>query len=186
MDGLSKAAYNVLDVPFTKLGAKIEKRRRAEGVYPPTEIYMPSPEDSQDCFRNYTEDVARRQQLGQLKPGEDVKVDANGRVQVSGQVAVMKINGLLCKVIFDHNPTNEFYVEESFPLDWMYPYETPFGIIMKNQPPAGHHLVGRCFQKGPRVLEPILRAALRQLDHLRHHRPANRRLRGKSLSAQQF
>ena len=46
-------------------------------------------------------------------------------------VAVMKINGLLCKVIFDQNPTNEFYVEESFPLDWMYNYETPFGVIMK-------------------------------------------------------
>jgi tetratricopeptide (TPR) repeat protein len=53
------------------------------------------------------------------------------QVQVGGQVAVMKINGLLCKVIFDHNPGNEFYVEESFPLDWMFPYETPFGIIMK-------------------------------------------------------
>ena len=59
--------------------------------------------------------------------------NANGQVsvQVAGQVAVMKINGLLCKVIFDHNPTNEFYVEESFPLDWMFPYETPFGVIMK-------------------------------------------------------
>src|SRR5471030_1169667 len=43
----------------------------------------------------------------------------------------MMINGLLCKVIFDQNPTNDFYVEESFPLDWMYPYETPSGIIMK-------------------------------------------------------
>jgi tetratricopeptide (TPR) repeat protein len=43
----------------------------------------------------------------------------------------MNINGLLTKVIFDHNPDNEFYVEESFPLDWMYPYLSPFGIIMK-------------------------------------------------------
>jgi len=43
----------------------------------------------------------------------------------------MSINGLLTKVIFDKNPTNEFYVEESFPLDWMYDYLTPFGIIMK-------------------------------------------------------
>jgi tetratricopeptide (TPR) repeat protein len=43
----------------------------------------------------------------------------------------MMINGLLCRVIFDHNPTNSFYIEESFPLEWMYPYETPFGIIMK-------------------------------------------------------
>jgi len=55
----------------------------------------------------------------------------NGRVSVSGQVAVMSINGLLTKVIFDKNPDHEFYVEESFPLDWMYPYLTPFGVIMK-------------------------------------------------------
>jgi tetratricopeptide (TPR) repeat protein len=130
VQGIPRAAFRLLDVPFTKLGAKIEARRRAEGVYPPNEIYIPSPDDSQACFQQYTEDVARRQQLGQLKPGEDVRND-NGRVQVSGQVAVMMINGLLCKVIFDHNPTNEFYVEESFPLDWMYPYETPSGIIMK-------------------------------------------------------
>jgi tetratricopeptide (TPR) repeat protein len=127
---LSDIAYYVLDVPFTKLGAKVEARRRAEGVYPPNEIYIPSPQDSQDCFQSYTEDVAKRQAAGQLRPGETVNVEG-GRVQVSGQVAVMMINGLLCKVIFDKNPTNEFYIEESFPLDWMYPYETPFGDIMK-------------------------------------------------------
>ena len=67
----------------------------------------------------------------QVKPGEDVHVDAGGHVQVSGQVAVMAINGLLTKIIFDHNPTNEFFVEESFPLDWMFPNLTPFGVIMK-------------------------------------------------------
>ncbi len=32
-------------------GANIEARRRAEGVYPPNEIYIPSPEDSQNCFQ---------------------------------------------------------------------------------------------------------------------------------------
>ena len=101
------------------------------GVYPDREIYIPSPEDSQQCFQDYMEDVQHRMQLGQMMPGEDVHVDPGGRMQVSGQVAVMMINGLLCKVIFDHNPNNEFYIEESFPLPWMYPYETPFGIIMK-------------------------------------------------------
>jgi thioredoxin-like negative regulator of GroEL len=131
IEGIASLIDSALDKPFTKLGAKVEARRRAEGVYPSSEIYIPSPEDSQTCFQQYTDDVARRQQLNQLKPGEDVHVDAGGRVQVSGQVAVMEINGLLCKVIFDHNPTNDFYVEESFPLDWMYPYETPSGIIMK-------------------------------------------------------
>jgi tetratricopeptide (TPR) repeat protein len=102
------------------------------GIYPDREIYTPSPEDSQRCFSEYMADAQRRLQLNQLKPGEDVKFDKDsGRVQVSGQVAVMAINGLLTKVIFDHNPKNEFFVEESFPLDWMYPYLTPFGIIMK-------------------------------------------------------
>jgi tetratricopeptide (TPR) repeat protein len=128
--GINSMLYQCLDRPFTAWGAYVEKYRRARGVYPPSEIYIPSPEDSQRCFEDYTQDVARRQQLGQLKPGEDVHIE-NGRVQVAGQVAVMNINGLLCKVIFDNNPTNSFYVEESFPLDWMYPYETPFGIIMK-------------------------------------------------------
>ncbi len=100
------------------------------GVYPDREIYTPTVDDSQKCFNDYLVDAQRRLQLNQLKPGEDVKVVDN-RVQVSGQVAVMAINGLLTKVIFDHNPKNEFFVEESFPLDWMYPYLTPYGVIMK-------------------------------------------------------
>jgi len=118
IEGSASLLYNILDVPFTAWGKHVEARRRAEGVYPPNEIYIPSPEDSQNCFYEY----ARRKQIA---------AGADGRVQISGQVDVMNINGLLCKVIFDHNPTNEFYIEESFPLDWMYPYETPFGIIMK-------------------------------------------------------
>jgi tetratricopeptide (TPR) repeat protein len=108
-----------------------EMAKSLGGVYPDREIYIPSLEDSQRCFQQYMEDVQRRMQLNQLTPGENVSVDANGKMQVSGQVAVMMINGLLCKVIFDHNPKNEFFIEESFPLPWMYPYETPFGIIMK-------------------------------------------------------
>ena len=107
-----------------------EIARSLGGVYPDREIYSATPDDSQRCFQEYMADASRRMQLNQLKPGEDVKVIDN-RVQVSGQVAVMNINGLLTKVIFDHNPKNEFFVEESFPLDWMYPHLTPFGIIMK-------------------------------------------------------
>jgi hypothetical protein len=76
--------------------------------------------------------VTQRQQKNQLKPGEDVHVDKNsGRVQISGQVAVMSINGLLVKTIFDKTPDREFYIEESFPLDWMYPNLEPHGLIMK-------------------------------------------------------
>ncbi len=108
------------------------------GVYPDTEILTPSPDDSAQCFNDYIYDAQRRLQHDtthpneprEVKPNEEVHMDQAGRVQVTGQVAVMSINGLLTKVIFDHNPHHEFYVEESFPLDWMYPYLEPFGIIM--------------------------------------------------------
>ena len=103
-------------------------------------IYIPTATDAEKAFRNYTEDVQHRAQNNQLKPGEDVQVDpASGRVQVSGQVAVMEINGLLAKIVFDKNTNQEFYVEESFPLDWMYPYLEPHGIVFKlnRQPLTG-------------------------------------------------
>jgi hypothetical protein len=93
-------------------------------------IYIPTAEDSQKAFQDYTADAQRRMKLNQLKPGEDVQV-TEGRVQVSGQVAVMEINGLLVKTIFERNPNCEFYVEESFPLDWMYSYLSPHGLIFK-------------------------------------------------------
>jgi len=93
-------------------------------------IYTPTGEDSQHCFEDYIADAMSRLQEGKLKPGENVQSNDN-LVVVSGQVAVMSINALLTKVIFDRNPDRQFYVEESFPLDWMYPYLEPHGLIMK-------------------------------------------------------
>lgn len=119
-----------LDTFFLGLGDKIEKRRREQGVYPPKEIITPSPEDSRRTFDEYMEDFQKRLAANQLKPGEDFRIIGD-KIQVSGQVSVMQINGLLTKVIFDRNPGHEFYVEESFPLDWMFPHLTPFGIILK-------------------------------------------------------
>jgi hypothetical protein len=100
------------------------------GIYPDREIYIPSAEDGARCFNEYMQDLQRRIPLNQIKPGEDIKV-VGDRLQASGQGAVMAINGLVAKVIFDHNPGNEFFVEESAPIDWMYPYLTPSGVIMK-------------------------------------------------------
>jgi len=108
------------------------------GVYPDMEMITASNDDSQRCFKEYLDDAQRRldhdrrfpNEPRQIRPGEDVRIVDN-RVTVSGQVAVMAINALLTKVMFDKNPDREFYVEESFPLDWMYPYLTPSGIIMK-------------------------------------------------------
>lgn len=93
-------------------------------------IYIPTQADMQTVFQDYVKDAQTRQKLGQLKPGEEVRV-VEGRVQVSGQVAVMEINALLARLVFDKNPGHEFFVEESFPLDWMYPYLSPHGLIFQ-------------------------------------------------------
>ena len=94
-------------------------------------IYTPTSEDAAKCFTEYKEDAKKRFQNHQLGPGEDGKIGTNGDFEIKGQVAVMMINGLLAKIIFDKNPDREFYIEESFPLDWMYPYLEPHGLIFK-------------------------------------------------------
>lgn len=103
-----------------------------------TRIDVPAKEDSEQAFQGYLADAERRMthdrehpnEPRQLKPGEDVRL-VKGKVQVSGQVAVMSINARLARVIFDRNPDREFFVEESFPLDWMYPHLLPAGMVMK-------------------------------------------------------
>jgi hypothetical protein len=107
-------------------GIYLEYLRRMYG----SKIYIATDRDSQDAFQAYLKDAQQRLQSGQLKPGEDVR-NTSGRTQVSGQIAVMEINGLLVKRIFDQNPGHEFFIEESFPLDWMYPYLSPHGLILK-------------------------------------------------------
>jgi hypothetical protein len=101
-------------------------------------IKIPIAEDAQRCFQEYSEGAQQRFQNHTLKPGEDVQM-TQGHVRISGQVAVMEINGLLVKTIFDKNPDREFNIEESFPLDWMYPNLEPHGLIMKinRQPLSG-------------------------------------------------
>ena len=109
-------------------------------------LKIASGEDSQRAFQEYLADAQRRLEHDerfpgeprQVRPGEDIRRTDN-RVQVSGHVAVMSINGLLAKVIFERNPSRDFFVEESFPLDWMYPHLTPHGLILKinrEPPPA--------------------------------------------------
>jgi hypothetical protein len=101
-------------------------------------IQIPSDEDAKKAFNRYTEDAKKRLHDGKLKPGENVFEDDDGKVEVSGQTAVMQMNGRLAQTIFENNPKRQFFIEESFPLDWMYPYLMPHGLIMKleRKPPA--------------------------------------------------
>jgi hypothetical protein len=101
-------------------------------------LHLPTESESADAFQEYLADARRRlehdkrfpNEPRQIKPGEDVRLTDN-KVTVAGQVAVMSINGALAKRIFDRNPDREFYIEESFPIDWMYPHLSPHGFILK-------------------------------------------------------
>jgi hypothetical protein len=93
-------------------------------------IYVPTDGESEKAFEAYKADAGIRLDQDRLKPGEQVsRVD--GKIEISGNVSVMEVNGLLAKMIFEKNPKHDFYVEESFPLDWMYPHLSPQGPIMK-------------------------------------------------------
>jgi len=123
-------------------------------------IYTPTDEDLKKCSENYLHDAAQRREKQQLKPGEDVSVGADGKVQVRGQIARIEVKALMVKIIFDKNPDREFYLEESFPFDWMYPYLEPHGLIFKINheplPRLSDQIVDQDHDYWRRVVRPMI------------------------------
>ncbi len=90
-------------------------------------IWIPTPDDSARAFQVYVDEV----QAGKRPKNADLTIE-NGRVQVSGALGVMEINGILCDMIFAKNKARHaFYIEESYVINWMFPYLTPHGLIMR-------------------------------------------------------
>lgn len=94
-------------------------------------ISLPTTNDLKQAFEDYSTDVTARMKEGKLKPGEKVEEDEEGKMTPASTAAWMEVNALLAKMVFDRNPRHEFYVEESFPIDWMYPHLSPHGLILK-------------------------------------------------------
>ena len=91
------------------------------------DMWIPSARDSNTAFSRYIAKV----RAGQIKAGADLNFE-DGKVSVQGVGGVMAINAILCKDIHEHNNhSNSFYVEESYPIAWMFDYLTPHGLIMK-------------------------------------------------------
>jgi hypothetical protein len=114
-------------------------------------IRIPTAQDSQQSFQDYLNDALRRKQEGKLKPEEDVRI-VSGRAQVSGTAGVMQFSAMLAYNIFTNNSDREFFLEESHPLDWMYPHLSPHGPILKinrkplpefDLTPIGGHFISR-------------------------------------------
>ena len=94
------------------------------------EIWIPAKEDSAEAFNIYVDEVQR----GVRPANGDLKIE-NGRVQVTGALGVMEINGILTKMMHNHDKNrHSFYVEESYVIPWMYNYLSPHGLIMKINP----------------------------------------------------
>jgi tetratricopeptide (TPR) repeat protein len=116
-------------------------------------ISVLSDQDWQRAYDEYVTDFERRKKENQLGPGEwaeSVAAEAirkissrgkqlrpgemaervDGKVQLTGQISVMAVNGAMARLIFDRNAGREFFVEESFPLEWMYPHLLPHGFIL--------------------------------------------------------
>ena len=91
------------------------------------QIWIPAQPDSARAFQRYVDEV----KSGKRRKNAELTIEG-GRVQVSGALGVMEINGILAEMIFEYNNyKHDFYVEESYVIPWMYPYLTPHGLIMK-------------------------------------------------------
>jgi len=59
------------------------------------------------------------------------KIYEDAKSRSTSPVTAQEMNALLARFIFDKNPDREFYIEESYPIDWAYPYLEPHGLILK-------------------------------------------------------
>jgi len=91
-------------------------------------IHILTQDDSQKAFQDYLTGAQRRLETNRLKPGESVEI-VDGRIQASGPMAVMGINGLLTKTLIEKNPDLQFFLDEAAPMDWTYNYLVPRGFI---------------------------------------------------------
>jgi hypothetical protein len=103
-------------------------------------------EESQRAFEDFMADAQKRllhdqqfpEEPKQIRPGEDVKL-IDGRLQVSGQVAVMAINEKLLQTLLLKNPDITFALEESFPMKSTYAEAALLGPIMELRAPDGQN-----------------------------------------------
>jgi hypothetical protein len=95
-----------------------------------SKIHVPTDQDRTNAIHQCFEEYEKRRLAHKLWPGEDPG-DKPGREFPYNQISVMQVNGLVSRLIVEQNPDREFYVEESFPLEWMYPHLVPNGLIMR-------------------------------------------------------
>lgn len=101
-------------------------------------LATPTQEDSKRLFEEYTADARKRLEHDQQFPNEPKQIlpDENvsivvGKVQVTGQAAVIAMNEKLFQLFMEKNPDASFAIEQSFPFKSTYADATPLGPIME-------------------------------------------------------
>ncbi len=91
------------------------------------DVVFPSDKSVSLAFTNYV----KKMQAGEIPTRAGVRVE-NGSIQIKNSAAVMDINRMLAKIVHEENKDEyPFFVEESYPVAWMYPHLEPCGPIMR-------------------------------------------------------
>ena len=98
-----------------------EKWLGRDKAYPQESITCMSNDELLDCWDEY-----------QARPEVKARVDNGGPLLRPGSNDVFDINGIVAQKIFEKNKKDHtFYLEQSVPMDWTYPYLEPAGLILK-------------------------------------------------------
>ena len=117
--------------PVPSSYSPFEKWLGRDKAYPLTQVTCLSDDELRACWAEYRArpDVAAR-----------VRAYGEGAVIRPGTMDVFDVNGIVAQKIFEKNKKDHtFYLEQSVPIPWMYPYMIPSGLIfeLKPEPLAG-------------------------------------------------
>ena len=102
----------------------LEKALDRPAQFPKVPVTCLSPDELASCWNEY---LARPEVIARIRSGE---TGANGIRP--GTNDVFEINGIAAQRIFDKNKAaHTFYLEQSIPMAWTYPYMLPDGLIFK-------------------------------------------------------
>ena len=98
-----------------------EKWLGRDVAYPKEPIVCLSNQELIECWDEY-----------QTWPEVQERVKNGGQVLRPGTNDVWDVNGIAARKIFEKNKKDHaFYIEQSVPIEWMYPYLSPSGLILK-------------------------------------------------------
>ncbi len=93
-------------------------------------LWLPTAQDCDRLMHRYIADV----EAGRVRNRGEIFYE-KGVAQISGRAGILALNGEVARSIFETNKAHHaFYIEESEPIAWMYPYLSPHGLIMKINP----------------------------------------------------